>query len=283
MPESTYSYASAPEGWVKCGLKPPNLIASPGRPGPCSRLTHFMGYDTMRGAATGGEGMRLLVIEDNPKTAGFIRQGFEEQGYLVEEAHRAHDGEEKAAIADHDAIILDVMLPDMDGVQVCKNLRRRGIKTPILMLTALGGTTDKVAGLDAGADDYLTKPFEFAELMARVRALLRRGQATEATALRFEDVEMDLMSRKAARAGEKIKLTTKEFSLLEYFLRNPNRVLSRTSIGEHVWDMNFDSESNVIDVYVSMLRRKIDKDFDKRLIHTVVGAGYVLSAERRDA
>ena len=147
------------------------------------------------------------------------------------------------------------------------------------MLTSLSTTADKVTGLDAGADDYLTKPFEFEELSARLRSLLRRGQAQEASALQFEDFQMDLLSRKVTRAGQKIKLTTKEFALLEYFIRKANRVLSRTMIGEHVWDMNFDSDSNVIDVYVSMLRRKLDKGFDKPLIHTVIGSGYVLTAD----
>jgi heavy metal response regulator len=223
--------------------------------------------------------MRLLVIEDNPKIAGFIRQGLTEQGHAVDVAERGHDGEEMAASEPYDAIILDIMLPDQDGVQVCRNLRRRGLKTPILMLTSLSTTADKVTGLDAGADDYLTKPFEFVELSARLRALMRRGEAQESSVLRFEDIELDLVGRKVKRAGEKIKLTSKEFALLEYLMRNPNRVLSRTQIGEHVWDMNFDSDSNVIDVYVSMLRRKIDKDFEKKLIHTVIGSGYVLTAD----
>jgi DNA-binding response OmpR family regulator len=147
------------------------------------------------------------------------------------------------------------------------------------MLTALSATQDKVTGLDAGADDYLTKPFEFDELVARIRALLRRGQAREAAMLRFEGIEIDLLKRTVSRDGQRVKLTAKEFALLEYFMRNPNRVVTRTAIGEHVWDMNFEAESNVIDVYVSMLRRRIDKGFGKQLIHTVVGAGYMLSAE----
>jgi heavy metal response regulator len=223
--------------------------------------------------------MRLLVIEDNPKIARFIRQGLTEQGYAVDVAERGHDGEEMAASEPYDAIILDIMLPDQDGVQVCRNLRRRGLKTPVLMLTSLATTADKVTGLDAGADDYLTKPFEFVELSARLRALMRRGEAQESSVLRFEDIELDLVGRKVKRAGERIKLTSKEFALLEYLMRNPNRVLSRTQIGEHVWDMNFDSDSNVIDVYVSMLRRKVDKEYDKKLIHTVIGSGYVLTAD----
>ncbi len=223
--------------------------------------------------------MRLLVIEDNPKMAGFIKQGLCEQGYGIDVAATGHDGEHMAATGNYDAIVLDVMLPDLDGVQVCKNLRRRGLKTPILMITALSTTSDKVTGLDAGADDYLTKPFEFEELVARVRALLRRGQAGGSTLLRFEDIEMDLARRQVMRGGRRIRLTAKEFALLEYFLRNPNRVLTRTAIGEHVWDMNFDSDSNVIDVYVSMVRRKVDRGFDKPLIHTVIGSGYILSAE----
>ena len=159
--------------------------------------------------------MRLLLIEDNPKMAGFIRQGFTEQGHAVDHAELGHDGEQMGATQPYDLIILDVMLPDLDGVQVCRNLRRRGVKTPILMLTALSATSDKVTGLDAGADDYLTKPFEFAELVARVRALMRRGQAAEASSLRFADVEMDLLGRKVTRGGRKIRLTSKEFSLLE--------------------------------------------------------------------
>ena len=227
--------------------------------------------------------MRLLVIEDNAKMAGFIAQGLTEHGYAVDVAHTGEEGERLAAEAPYDGIILDLMLPDHNGVEICRDLRRSGMKTPILILTALSTTADKVIGLDAGADDYLTKPFEFDELIARVRALLRRGQAMEASTLQFEDVEMDLVGRRVSRGGQRLNLTTKEFALLEYFLRNPNRVLTRTAISEHVWDMNFETESNVIDVYISMLRRKIDKGFDRRLIHTVIGAGYMLSAEGPDA
>jgi len=223
--------------------------------------------------------MRLLVIEDNPKVAGMIEQGLTEQGYQVDVVYRGFEGEAKAAAGDYEAIVLDLMLPDRDGVDVCRNLRRRGTKTPILMLTALSETADKVAGLDAGADDYLTKPFEFDELLARVRALLRRGKATEGTVLEYQDIKMDLAQRIVTRAGEAVSLTPKEFSLLEYLVRNPNRVLGRSAIAEQVWDVDIGSDSNVIDVYISTLRRKVDKPFEKKLIHTVVGTGYVLSAE----
>lgn len=221
--------------------------------------------------------MRILVVEDNPKLARFISQGLTEHGYAVDVAALGHEGEQMAVSQPYDIIVLDVMLPDQDGIHTCSNLRRRGLRTPILMLTALSATGEKVKGLDAGADDYLTKPFEFDELVARLRALLRRGQAQEASRLKMADLEMDLLTRTVSRAGKKIRLTAKEFALLEYLLRNPNRVLTRTSIGEHVWDMNFDSDSNVIDVYVSMLRRKIDRGFEPRLLHTVVGAGYMIS------
>ncbi len=223
--------------------------------------------------------MRFLVIEDNPKLGELIRKRLAEQAYAVDLTDSGIDGEAKAANGSYDGIILDLMLPDHDGVQICQNLRRRGIATPILMLTALSATADKVAGLDSGADDYLTKPFDLEELVARVRALLRRAQAEEGATLRFEDVEMDLVQRKVTRAGKTISLTAKEFALLEYFLRNPNRVLTRTQIGERVWDMNFEDDSNVIEVYVSRLRGKVDKGFERPLIHTVIGTGYVLNAE----
>src|ERR1043165_9963435 len=230
--------------------------------------------------ATKGETVRVLVIEDNPKIAATLRQGFTEQGYAVDVMHTGFQGEEAAALQPYDLVVLDVMLPDRDGVDVCKALRRRGIATPVLMLTALSATSDKVCGLNAGADDYLTKPFEFDELLARSRALLRLGKAAESNVLRYADVELDLTKRSVKRGGEPISLTAKEFALLEYFVRNAGRVLTRTSIGEHVWDMNFEPTSNVIDVYVSMLRRKIDKGFETPLIHTVIGTGYVFSDQR---
>lgn len=223
--------------------------------------------------------MRILVVEDNPKLASAIKQGMLAQGYAVDTSDSGYEAEESIVATPYDAIVLDLMLPDRDGIELCRSLRRRGVGTPILMLTALSSTQNKVNGLDAGADDYLSKPFEFDELVARIRALLRRGSATESTVLRFEDVELDLLKRSASRAGTPIRLTSKEFALLEYFVRNSHRMLSRTQIGEHVWDMNFEAGSNVIDVYVSALRRKIDKGFDKPLIHTKVGFGYVMSEE----
>jgi DNA-binding response OmpR family regulator len=218
--------------------------------------------------------MRVLIIEDNPKMAMAIQRGLTEHGYAADACHTGYEGEELAAIEPYDLVILDVMLPDRDGVDVCRNLRRRDIKKPVLMLTALSGTHDKVAGLDAGADDYLTKPFEFEELLARVRALLRRGEASEGRTLTCEDLELDLYTRTAKRAGVDYELSNKEFGLLEYLMRNPNRVLSRTQIAEKVWDMNFEPGSNVIDVYISSLRKKVDRGFERELIHTIKGAGY---------
>jgi DNA-binding response OmpR family regulator len=218
--------------------------------------------------------MRVLIIEDNPKMAGAIQRGLRENGYAADVCHQGFEGEDLAAGGEYDIIVLDLMLPDRDGVEVCRNLRRRCIATPILMLTALSGTDDKVAGLDAGADDYLTKPFEFEELLARVRALLRRGEASEGRLLECDDLKLDLYTRRANRGDEAVELSNKEFALLEYLMRNPNRVLSRTQIAEKVWDMNFEPGSNVIDVYISGLRKKVDRGFGKELIHTVKGAGY---------
>jgi DNA-binding response OmpR family regulator len=218
--------------------------------------------------------MRILVIEDNANMAAAIRKGLGEHGYAVDVCLTASEGEAQARINPYDVIILDLMLPDGDGMQVCRNLRRHDIAGPILMLTALSGTREKIDGLDAGADDYLTKPFEFDELVARVRALMRRGQASESAVLRHDDLELDLIRRAAVRGERKIELTAKEFALLEYLMRNSDRVLTRQSITEKVWDMNYEPESNVIDVYISALRRKIDRGHERKLIHTVIGAGY---------
>ena len=224
--------------------------------------------------------MRILVVEDQKKMSSFLKKGLGEAGHVVDVAESGAAAESLAAEVPYELIILDVMLPDQNGFDTARNLRRDGYDGALLMLTALAGTKDKVHGLDAGADDYLTKPFSFDELLARVRALMRRkGGTHETSSLRFEDLELDLISRKVRREGKEIQLTSKEFALLEYFMRNPNRPLSRTAISEHVWDVNFDSASNVIDVYVNLLRKKVDHPFSKKLIHTVIGAGYVLRGE----
>lgn len=222
--------------------------------------------------------MRILVIEDNPKLAEGIRKGLTAQGYATDVAETGHDGETMAASTQYDAIILDLMLPDRDGMDVCKNLRRHKVATPILILTALSQTANKIAGLNAGADDYLGKPFEFEELLARIRALLRRHQGTESTVLRYGDLEFDLLKRTVKLGNEKVALSAREMSLLEFLMRNQEKVLSRTTIGEKVWDINFDLSSNVIDVYISSLRRKLAAVNDKPMIHTVIGVGYRFGA-----
>jgi DNA-binding response OmpR family regulator len=227
--------------------------------------------------------MRILVVEDNPKMASAIRTGLRELGYSVDSSESGFEAEEKGLTEQYDLIVLDRMLPDRDGVEVCRNLRQGGVSAPVLMLTALSGTNDKVTGLDAGADDYLTKPFEFEELLARVRALLRRGQASEATRLSVAGLDLDLRKRTAHRAGNRIPLSTREFALLEFLMRNPDRVLERTAIAQKVWDMNYEPTSNVIDVYISTLRKKIDKGYDRPLIHTVVGAGYRFGLDEQGA
>ncbi len=219
--------------------------------------------------------MRVLIIEDEKKAASFIRKGLTEAGYVAEAAESASAGLTMSANSEFDLVVLDVMLPDGNGMDVARQLRNEGFKGFILMLTALDSTRDKVRGLDSGADDYLSKPFEFDELLARIRALLRRKEGGR-TKLSFEDLNMDLVQRRVQRAGTEIVLTQKEFALLEYFLRNANRPLTRTEIGENVWDVHFDNESNVIDVYVRHLRKKIDEPFPSRLLHTLTGYGYVL-------
>ena len=223
--------------------------------------------------------MRLLVVEDEKKVARFIKQGLEEEGYAVD---LAGDGEEGLAMAldgVHDLFILDIGLPRRNGLQVLEELRKRKIATPVLLLTVRATIEDKVLGLDAGADDYLTKPFAFQELVARVRALLRRRIESSPVLLQFSDLTLDPARRAVYRSGEKIELTAKEFALLEYFLRNPGRVLTRTQIIEHVWDYDFDSGTNLVDVYVNYLRKKVDSGREPRLIHTVRGVGYVLKEE----
>ncbi|MGI9013609.1 MAG: response regulator transcription factor [Phycisphaerales bacterium] len=227
--------------------------------------------------------MRVLIVEDNPRMASAIQRGLSEHGFAASIAERAAIGEAEALTATHDVILLDVMLPDRDGVELCAELRKRGISTPILMLTGLTATGDVVRGLDAGADDYLAKPFELEELVARLRALLRRGKASQSSVLRYGDVELDLHRREVTRQEETVPLSGKEFMLLEYLMRNPDRVLARTQIAERVWDMNFEPSSNVIDVYISSLRRKLDRSFDTPLIHTIVGTGYRFGSMERSA
>lgn len=224
--------------------------------------------------------MRILVVEDQTKMANFLKKGLNEVGYAVDVAESGTSAESfMAQGGEYDLVILDVMLPDQNGIDTARHLRRDGYEGPIMMLTALSTTKDKIVGLDAGADDYLTKPYSFDELLARVRALLRRKSSSSAggnSNLQYSDLEVDLLHRKVRRCGQEVNLTTKEFALLEYLMRNPERPLGRVSIAEHVWDIHFDSESNVIDVYINMLRKKIDAPFNKKLIHTVVGVGYVL-------
>lgn len=223
--------------------------------------------------------MRILLVEDEKKVASFIRQGLEEEHYSVDVAHDGEKGLLMAESEQYDLLILDVMLPKKNGLELIKDFRARKGTTPALMLTAKSATDDKVAGLDSGADDYLTKPFAFAELLARVRSLLRRGAKDKSTVLAMADLELDTVTHKAKRAGRLIELTAKEYALLEYFLRNKDRVLSRTLISEHIWDYNFDTGTNIIDVYVNHLRNKIDSGAEKKLIHTVRGVGYVIKEE----
>lgn len=220
--------------------------------------------------------MRILLVEDDKKVASFIRKGLEEEGYAVDVAADGEAGLFMGLDLLHDLIILDVMLPKKPGFQVLRELRQAKVATPVLMLTARDTVEDKVQGLDAGADDYLTKPFVFAELLARVRALLRRRAEARSPRLQVADLVLDPATRSVTRDGQPITLTNREFALLEYLMRNAGRVLTRTAITEHVWDYDFDSGTNVIDVYVNYLRKKIDAGHEPKLLHTVRGAGYVL-------
>jgi heavy metal response regulator len=220
--------------------------------------------------------MRILVVEDEKKIAGFIRRGLREDGYVVEVAGDGEEGYNLATAEEFDLIILDIMLPGMDGITICRKLRQDGLSTPILILTARDSVKDKVRGLDSGADGYLTKPFAFEELLARVRALLRKREAQAPARLIVADLALDPVSRKVTRAGQEIPLTAKEFSLLEYLMRNAEIPVTRTMIAEHVWDVNFDTFTNVIDVQISYLRGKIDRGYPRKLIQTVRGRGYVL-------
>src|SRR5919198_2862563 len=224
--------------------------------------------------------MRILVVEDERKVANFVRQGLEEEGHAVE---LAADGAAALNLGlaepPFDLIVLDVMLPKRDGFAVLRTLREHRVATPVLMLTARDAVGDKVAGLDAGADDYLAKPFAFEEFLARVRALLRRGSDQRSAVLKLDDLTLDPLQREVKRGARRIMLTPREYALLEYFLRNVGRVLTRPMLAQHVWGLDFDTESNLIDVYVGYLRRKIDGPGEARLLHTVRGAGYVLRAD----
>jgi heavy metal response regulator len=223
--------------------------------------------------------MRVLVVEDEERIAAFLERGLKEEGWAVDVVHTGGDALDWAAAAEYDVIVLDVLLPGQDGFSVCRELRARGAKTPVLMLTARDTVDDRVTGLDSGADDYLVKPFAFKELLARLRALTRRQSETRSTELRVADLALDTVAHTARRGGKRIELTAKEYSLLEYLMRNAGRLLSRTQIAEHVWNFDFYSESNVVDVYIRYLRRKIDEGFDHKLIRTVRGAGYMIGGE----
>ncbi|MCE7060157.1 response regulator transcription factor [Dyadobacter sp. CY343] len=225
--------------------------------------------------------MKLLLIEDEPKTLQSIKQGLEENGYEVDIAYDGLIGKQLAKSNSYQLIISDIIIPGINGIELCREIRSWGDETPILMLTALGSTDDKVTGLDAGADDYLVKPFEFKELLARVRALTKRGGNVGHTAqvLRFADLEISIDAKTVHRAGNKINLTAREFNLLVYLIRNQGRVISKVEIAEQVWDIGFDTGTNVIEVYVNYLRKKIDKDYPVKLIHTLFGMGYVLKLE----
>ncbi|MGD9726726.1 MAG: response regulator transcription factor [Nitrospiraceae bacterium] len=223
--------------------------------------------------------MRILVIEDDRDLAQFIRKGLQEERHAVDVAEDGEAGLELASSGGYDLMIVDVMLPKLDGLSFCRRVRDWGDQTPILLLTARDTVEDKVAGLDTGADDYLTKPFAFAELVARVRALIRRGGPAPAAELKAADLVVDPAAHRVWRAGKEINLTNKEYALLEYLLRNRNRVLTRTAIIEHVWGLNYDPMTNIVDVHIRALRAKMDKDFSAPLITTVRGVGYMLEAE----
>jgi DNA-binding response OmpR family regulator len=230
--------------------------------------------------------MKILVIEDEIRVASFIRKGLEEFGYETDVALDATAAERLLGMQAYSTIVLDVNLPKVSGLDLCRTIRKGNPSVPILMLTALGSTDDKLSGFDAGADDYLVKPFDFPELVARIRSLQRRSAATafpqEPQYLRIADLEMNLTTREVRRNNRKVDLTAREYALLEYFLRNPNRALSRLEIASHVWDVSFDTGTNVVDVYINYLRRKIDRDFSPKLIHTVTGTGYIMKTDEEN-
>ncbi len=219
--------------------------------------------------------MRILIVEDEKKIAEFMKRGLKEEGYAVDVAYDGEEGQFLARTNTYDLIILDLMLPKLDGISLCKGLRKEGLAVPVIMVTAKDAVEDKVAGLDSGADDYITKPFAFEELLARIRALLRK-KGVPATTLLVDELTLDLVTHKVTRRGAEIILTAKEYALLEYMMRNAGKVITRTMISEHVWDTDFDTFTNVIDVYINYLRKKIDAGNSKKLIQTVRGRGYML-------
>ena len=223
--------------------------------------------------------MRVLLVEDEKKVASFIKKGLEEHGYAVDYGSDGKSGLLMALDQIHDLVILDINLPEIDGLTVLREMRAKKVVTPVLLLTVRATIEDKVIGLDTGADDYLAKPFSFEELLARVRALLRRGSDTKSPVFTVADLVLDPASRQVYRGGDRIELTSKEFAILEYFMRNSGRVLTRTMIIDHVWDYDFDADTNVVDVYVNYLRKKIDAPYEPKLLHTVRGTGYVMREE----
>ena len=224
--------------------------------------------------------MRILVVEDEKKIADFIKRGLKEEGYAVDSAYDGEQGLFLSKTNEYDLILLDLMLPKLDGQSLFKEIRKEKISSPVIMLTAKDAVKDKVAGLDMGADDYVTKPFAFEELLARIRAVLRKKEGRDSKTIKVEDLVMDLPAHKVTRAGKDIPLTSKEYALLEYMMRNAGNVVTRTMISEHVWDINFDTFTNVIDVYINYLRNKVDTGHKKKLIHTVRGRGYVLKVDK---
>jgi DNA-binding response OmpR family regulator len=222
--------------------------------------------------------MRILLVEDDRRIARFVVKGLREQAYAVDVTGDGDDASYKLSVNDYDAVILDVMIPGRDGFEVCRNLRAAGSAVPIIMLTARDTVNDRITGLDSGADDYMTKPFAVTELLARLRALLRRGHVVRPATISIADLVLDTRAQRATRNGRSLALTTKEYALLEYLAREQGRVVGRAEIAEHVWDENFDPITNLIDVYINRLRRKVDNDFSVKLIHTRRGAGYMLAA-----
>lgn len=220
--------------------------------------------------------MRILLVEDDKRVANFIKKGLKENHYAIDVASDGTEGFHLATHEEYDLIILDIMLPKMDGIEILKNIRKQGINRPVFFLTAKDKTHDIIEGLDAGADDYLVKPFSFNELLARIRALMRREKSDKTTEVTIANLKLNMITREVFRSNQKIELTPKEYTLLEYFVHNKGQVLTRTMISEHVWDYNFDTMTNVIDVHINHLRNKIDKDFSPQLIHTIKGVGYVL-------